>query len=79
MKKPALVLLLVIGVALLVAPQFLKNYGIYLLTYWLVFTIAEATPANCRSTPRVAVCIDAGMIEPIAKPRISSGGSTLAA
>ncbi len=25
---------------LLVAPQFLKNYGIYLLTYWLVFVIA---------------------------------------
>jgi len=24
----------------LVAPQFLKNYGIYLLTYWLVFIIA---------------------------------------
>ncbi|MEO7941302.1 MAG: branched-chain amino acid ABC transporter permease [Burkholderiaceae bacterium] len=27
-------------VVLLVAPQFLKNYGVYLLTYWLVFTIA---------------------------------------
>ena len=26
--------------ALLVAPQFLKNYGIYLLSYWLVFIIA---------------------------------------
>ena len=26
--------------ALLVAPHFLKNYGIYLLTYWLVFIIA---------------------------------------
>ena len=25
---------------LLVAPQFLKNYGIYLFTYWLVFVIA---------------------------------------
>ncbi|MGH8831208.1 MAG: branched-chain amino acid ABC transporter permease, partial [Polaromonas sp.] len=24
----------------LVAPQYLKNYGIYLLTYWLVFIIA---------------------------------------
>jgi branched-chain amino acid transport system permease protein len=24
----------------LVAPQFLKNYGIYLLTYWLIFIIA---------------------------------------
>ena len=31
----------VLGVLLfLVAPQFLKNYGIYLLTYWLVFIIA---------------------------------------
>ena len=30
-----------LGVALfLIAPQFLKNYGIYLLTYWLVFIIA---------------------------------------
>lgn len=29
-----------LAVALLVAPQFLKNYGIYLLTYWLVFVIA---------------------------------------
>jgi branched-chain amino acid transport system permease protein len=27
-------------VFVLVAPQFLKNYGIYLLTYWLVFIIA---------------------------------------
>ncbi|MCP5280029.1 MAG: branched-chain amino acid ABC transporter permease [Rhodoferax sp.] len=26
--------------AMLVAPQFLKNYGIYLLTYWLIFIIA---------------------------------------
>jgi branched-chain amino acid transport system permease protein len=25
---------------LLAVPQFLKNYGIYLLTYWLVFIIA---------------------------------------
>ena len=39
MKKSTLVML-AIGVALLVAPQFLKNYGIYLLTYWLVFIIA---------------------------------------
>jgi branched-chain amino acid transport system permease protein len=32
---------LVVGVAvLLVLPQFLKNYGVYLLTYWLVFVIA---------------------------------------
>lgn len=27
-------------VLMLVAPQFMKNYGIYLLTYWLVFIIA---------------------------------------
>ncbi len=27
-------------VLVLVAPQFLKNYGIYLLTYWLVFIVA---------------------------------------
>lgn len=39
MKRSTL-LLLAIGVALLVVPQFLKNYGIYLLTYWLVFIIA---------------------------------------
>jgi len=39
MKKSTLVLGL-LTVALLVAPQFLKNYGIYLLTYWLVFVIA---------------------------------------
>ena len=39
MKKSTWVLGL-LAVALLVAPQFLKNYGIYLLTYWLVFVIA---------------------------------------
>jgi len=27
-------------VAMLVAPQFLKNYGVYLLSYWLIFIIA---------------------------------------
>ena len=38
-KLPTLVLLL--GAAcLLIAPPFLKNYGIYLLSYWLVFIIA---------------------------------------
>jgi branched-chain amino acid transport system permease protein len=32
---------LVVGVAvLLVLPQYLKNYGVYLLTYWLVYVIA---------------------------------------
>ena len=39
MKKSTWVLGL-LAVGLLVAPQFLKNYGIYLLTYWLVFVIA---------------------------------------
>ena len=38
---PISVLMTVLGVLLfLVVPQFLKNYGIYLLTYWLVFIIA---------------------------------------
>jgi len=40
MKKSALGLGLLALLVLLVAPQFLKNYGIYLLTYWLVFIIA---------------------------------------
>ncbi|MBT2325809.1 branched-chain amino acid ABC transporter permease [Variovorax paradoxus] len=40
MKKLHLALMAVAGVALLVAPNFLKNYGIYLLSYWLVFIIA---------------------------------------
>jgi branched-chain amino acid transport system permease protein len=32
---------LLVGVAvLLVLPQYLKNYGVYLLTYWLVYVIA---------------------------------------
>ena len=32
--------LLLLAVLMLVAPPFLKNYGIYLLSYWLVFIIA---------------------------------------
>ena len=48
-------------------------------TCWLVLTVAEATPANERSTPSVAVCIDAGMIEPMPKPMIMSGGMMFAA
>jgi branched-chain amino acid transport system permease protein len=40
MKKTHLALLAVAAAALLVAPNFLKNYGIYLLSYWLVFIIA---------------------------------------
>ena len=33
-------LLLLAAVMLLVTPWFLKNYGIYLMTYWLVFVVA---------------------------------------
>lgn len=40
MKKTHLALMAVAAAALLVAPNFLKNYGIYLLSYWLVFIIA---------------------------------------
>ncbi len=40
MKKISLLLALAIGAALLVVPPFLKNYGVYLLSYWLVFVIA---------------------------------------
>lgn len=40
MKKLHLILTAVAAVLLLVAPQFLKSYGVYLLTYWLVFIIA---------------------------------------
>jgi branched-chain amino acid transport system permease protein len=40
MKKNALIALVVSAALLLLVPQFLKNYGIYLLSYWLVFVIA---------------------------------------
>ena len=40
MRKSTLASLAVCAVLLLVVPQFLKNYGTYLLTYWLVFIIA---------------------------------------
>ncbi len=44
MKSSAMKISTVIAVLgallVLVAPQFLKNYGIYLMTYWLVFIIA---------------------------------------
>ncbi len=40
MKKYALILTFVFAALLVVLPQFLKNYGIYLFTYWLVFVIA---------------------------------------
>ena len=41
MKKPQLLIGLVALVVLLIGPPFLKNYGIYLLSYWLVFVIAN--------------------------------------
>jgi branched-chain amino acid transport system permease protein len=40
MKKSTLASLTFCAILLLVVPQFLKNYGVYLLTYWLVFIIA---------------------------------------
>lgn len=40
MKKLTLILIAACAVLLLAAPPFLKNYGIYLLSYWLVFVIA---------------------------------------
>lgn len=40
MKKITLISTAVSALLLMVAPQFLKNYGIYLLTYWLIFIIA---------------------------------------
>jgi len=40
MKKFSLIAWLVAAAVLLVAPPFLKNYGIYLLSYWMVFIIA---------------------------------------
>ena len=40
MKKISSLVLLLLAVLMLVAPPFLKNYGVYLLSYWLVFIIA---------------------------------------
>ena len=40
MKKTTLISIAVCALLMLVVPQFLKNYGIYLLTYWLIFIIA---------------------------------------
>lgn len=40
MKKTTLAAGVLGAVALLAAPHFLKNYGIYLLTYWLVYIVA---------------------------------------
>lgn len=40
MKKLTIPLVLVSALLLLVVPNFLKSYGVYLLTYWLVYIIA---------------------------------------
>ena len=40
MKPLHMALAVIAAVLLLAVPNFLKNYGIYLLTYWLVFIIA---------------------------------------
>ena len=40
MKKLNLIAIVVLAALFLVAPPFLKSYGIYLLSYWLVFIIA---------------------------------------
>ena len=40
MKKFSLIAWLVVAAVLLAAPPFLKNYGVYLLSYWMVFIIA---------------------------------------
>ncbi len=40
MKKSHLALGVVAAIFLLVTPQFLKNYGIYLMSYWLIFVLA---------------------------------------
>ena len=40
MKNVKYFLIALVALLLLAAPQFLKNYGIYLLTYWFIFIIA---------------------------------------
>jgi branched-chain amino acid transport system permease protein len=40
MKKLNLIAIVVLAALFLVAPPFLKSYGVYLLSYWLVFIIA---------------------------------------
>lgn len=40
MKKLPLPLIIVSALLMLVVPNFLKSYGVYLLTYWLVYIIA---------------------------------------
>jgi branched-chain amino acid transport system permease protein len=40
LKKQSLLLIAVAAALALISPHFLKNYGIYLLSYWLVYVIA---------------------------------------
>jgi len=40
MKRPAFLVSIVLAAVLLAVPPFLKSYGIYLFSYWLVFVIA---------------------------------------
>ena len=40
MKRSHLAMALLAAVFLLATPQFLKNYGIYLMSYWLIFVLA---------------------------------------
>jgi branched-chain amino acid transport system permease protein len=40
LKRTSLLLILAAAALALVVPHFLKNYGIYLLSYWLVYVIA---------------------------------------
>ena len=40
MKRSHLAMALAAAVFLLATPQFLKNYGIYLMSYWLIFVLA---------------------------------------
>ncbi|EGI78329.1 branched-chain amino acid ABC transporter permease [Hylemonella gracilis] len=40
MKRISIAVALIAALGLLIAPQFLKSYGVYLLTYWLIFIIA---------------------------------------
>jgi len=41
MKKLHLALGLISLIALIAAPHFFKTYGVYLLTYWLIYVIAN--------------------------------------
>ena len=40
MKKSTILMGLATAAFLLITPQFLKNYGIYLMSYWLIFVLA---------------------------------------